>query len=235
MGPLPVQFVRDIVHTRSQIMAGQGVENLDSWGDDSVAAEPAQASSDSSASNSGAAAAAGGSTQGLTPEAAAAAMSKQKSAVLSLLRQRLGRLGSGKDGGSSSAVADAPAQAPQAPATAAADPAPTGECDGVPCSTPQPVPAPAATSSYSSSAAGSPYGTPFAIVPTRLLRRPGETPADCDAPAEHTTEAGGDGEPAGLPGQPSELLEPKREGSVLVGAASGQGEPGEAEHMFQFE
>lgn len=244
VGPLPAQFVRDIVATRSAMLAASGVENLDTWEDRSGSAGSASASGGAASSGgagkqAGSQQAAGGQaggqagSSGLAPEAAAGVMQQHKSAVLSLLRQRLAKQPGGKPSGSAAkerAAALAPASAAGAP-TGGPPPA-----EAIPCSTPPPAAGPPAAASYSSSSAGTPYGTPLAILPSRLLHHAGPgAPAGGAAAAKAQCGAGAGGatQPE-LPGSSEQLVPAKQGGPVLVGAAS-QGEPGDDGGMFQLD
>lgn len=242
VGPLPAQFVADIVSTRSALMGRMGVDNLDSWDEEagggaSASAGGARQAGAEAGSSSGAG---GGAGSGLSPEAAAQAMSQHKAAVLSLLRQRLGRQRDGK-GGSAAAKSGAPPAAAEEPAaTDAAQAVEAGPADdavtepaggagspsrAIPCGTPQQAAQPAG--SYVSE--GTPFGTPFSILPS-LLRGPGgsEGGGAADGDAGRAAAAGGEHEEG-------PLLPPKREGSaVLLGTAS-QGEGGDGDHLFQLE
>lgn len=274
VGPLPAQFVRDIVGARSALMSSMGVENLDCWGDGPSSGSASASTGGAPSSASGAAASgcgsgggkaeaggapaagstagsSGGSGKGLTPEAAATAMQQHKSAVLSLLRKRLNRHSSGKaaasSSGSGSSAGEAEAPPPHPPPAAAdegsgtpaaAAPAATG---AIPCSPPIATPEPPAASSYSSSMADTPFGTPMAILPSRLAHADDGSPSQAAAGAEGKAGAAGavaGGSEPGLPGDGSQLLQPKREGShaLLVGAPS-QGDSGDrGDHtLFQLE
>lgn len=262
MGPLPAQFVRDIVGARSALMNSLGMENLDSWGEGSSdgpssSAQPggggANGSGSSGASGSKADAAASGNEQGEKGPAAkpqAVSLQQHRSAALSLLRQRLGNLHGSKSSGSGSADKEAPvvpaepAAADEGASTAAAAAA-AGEGDGTPakaarpCSPAMATPAPPSASSCSSSVADTPFGTPMAILPSCLLHQgsdgaPAAAAAGCDG-REAVAGAGGGGASHGLPSEGGQLLEAKSEGHVLVGAPS-QGEAGDSEHtLFQIE
>lgn len=247
VGPLPAQFVRDIVATRSAMLAASGVENFDTWEDrsgrsavssSSGGGEQGSAGDKAAAGEAEAGACAGGGasgSKGLAPEAAAGVMQQHKSAVLSLLRQRLGRQPGGKPAGSA-AKERAATPAPASEAGAPAEGPPPAEA--IPCSTPQHAPGPVAASSYSSSSAGTPYtpyGTPLAILPHHPLHHPGTAAAAAGGggSAEVPHRAGaGEAHPQ-LPGRGDQLVPPKQEGPVLVSAAS-QGEPGDGD-LFQLD
>lgn len=246
-------------------MSSMGMENLDSWGESSSQdAQPRNsANSGTQPGGSGAAGGADGSGDsssseqgggGAAPKPAGVTLQQHRSAVLSLLRQRLSKMPGSKASGSTAEEAPAPPAEQPAPAVEGSSDA-AEECAGTPskgdaatlptaarpCSPPMATPAPPTAGSCSSSMADTPFGTPMAILPSCLLH-----PSSDGAPAEAA--AGGDGEAAaggaaagshpdhGLPSEGGQLLDAKPEGSVLVGAPS-QGEAGDhSEHtLFQIE
>lgn len=256
---MPAHLVRDLIGTRSRLMSGMGVENHDSWGADagSACSSSGGSSSSSSAGKAAASTSAGGSSagssskgRGMTPEAAAAVMQRSKSAVLSLLRERLNRPAGGKGGSAGGSAIQVQEQQPAvagavgvsdaaAPATGPAESAseaaeePAG---AIPCTPQQPPPASGVACSYSSSTGGTPFGTPMTILP--LCRPSGAaTGTDVAAAAAEAAVAGGE-ELRGLPGQDeAQLLAPKQVdggSSVLVGAAGHGAEGGDGD-LFQLE
>ncbi len=167
VGPLPAQFVRDIVGARSALMSSLGMENMDSWGDSSgqgssESAQPGGSAAAGGASSSaggrsgngaeasGAAAAGssgGGNEQGEkrpAPKPAAVMLQQHRSAALSLLRQRLSKMHSGKSSGSSTASEAPPPPAQPAAADEDSGSAAAGaECEGMTagdaCTPPKPA------------------------------------------------------------------------------------------------
>jgi hypothetical protein len=259
VGPLPAQFVRDIVGARSALMSSLGMENLDSWGE-GVSDAPGEGTQPSTGTSSGASkadasrepAASGSNEQGDKGPAAkpgAVSLQQHRSAVLSLLRQRLSRLPSGKSSGGSSSARETPAasvepaaadEGADAPAAAAGEDASTPPKAAWPCSPPMSTPAPPTASSCSSSVADTPFGTPMNILPSCLVHPSGnsaltEAAAGSDGEAAAAAPAGA-GPDHGLPSEGGQLLDAKQDGPVLVAAPS-QGEPRDhnEQTLFQIE
>ena len=259
LGPLPASLVRDLLGTRSRLMAGMGVDNLDSWDEPGAgtsgsggASATAKAADEASASASASGAAAGGKAggsgkggAGTSAEEAAAAMQQNKAAVMSLLRERLlNRSGSGKrasssgGGACSTGAGQEPAPAASSPAGAGM-PAGTPEPSGaIPCTPQQPAAGDGFAGSYASSTGGTPFGTPLHIVPSLLHHAAdgaAEGGADPGAAAGAAGAAGsGQASDAGAQLLPVGPKPPEGGSGVLVGGG-GQGEGGDGEHLFQLE
>ena len=260
VGPLPAQFVRDIVSARSQMLGGMGVENFDSWGDEPAGgggggngAGGGGSSKDAGASGTPAGACAYGSG---ADGKDVAALQQQKKAAWSLLRQRLqsrpgARGGSvGAAAATSAPAAEAAGSDPGAPAAGDASAAAAEAIEEaaqlanapIPCSSPQTTP-PRATDSCGSSAAGTPYGTPFDILPSLLVhqRHAASLSADAGGAAGDRAAAGAAAAASGgTAGEPPCLPSAgaiKREGSAVLVGAAGQGEGGDDHQatLFQFE